>query len=251
MPFVGNVLNRLYNWVSDRDAGIDILAPKMDGEFNNVFDGVNQVLQGSVPFSGQIKTIGGTALNPAYSFNGDLDTGFYRKGENNICLSTGGVDKIDVNDTTTNFINTNLSHNGNTILTNSNVISTGTWTPTLYGSTTAGTTSYQSQAGTYVIINNYIARFFFRLDWNAITGTGGALIGGFPFVARNLNDVVRYPFVPSYHNSLSLGTNFVTGYLQDGTDFIRLTLNNVNTNCDMQSNMSQSGELYGVIEFII
>jgi hypothetical protein len=90
MPYTGNVLQRLYNWVNDKNAGIKILSSKMDGEFNNVFDGVNQILQGTVPFSGQIKNSSGTQATPIYSFTDDTDTGLYRISTNKIGISVGG-----------------------------------------------------------------------------------------------------------------------------------------------------------------
>lgn len=50
MPFNGaGIFNRLFNWQSDRDAGIDILAQRMDQEF----DGVATGLSGCITRDGQ------------------------------------------------------------------------------------------------------------------------------------------------------------------------------------------------------
>lgn len=58
---------------------------------------------------------------------------------------------------------------------------TGTFTPTVLGSVSAGATTYGIRLGNYTRIGN---RVFFELyvTWTAATGTGELLIGGFPFV---------------------------------------------------------------------
>ena len=60
-----------------------------------------------------------------------------------------------------------------------NLGSEGTWTPTLTGGSTAGTTTYTDQFGTYVIIGNFIFLSCLIIITGA-TGTGNAVIGGFP-----------------------------------------------------------------------
>jgi hypothetical protein len=58
----------------------------------------------------------------------------------------------------------------------------GSWTPTIFGSTTAGTTNHVSQQGWYVKIGNTVIVGFY-VDYNAATGTGNLLIGGLPFAS--------------------------------------------------------------------
>jgi len=55
-----------------------------------------------------------------------------------------------------------------------------TWTPTIIGSTVAGTGTYTTQSGTYSKIANIV---FLRayIVWTAHTGTGNMKIGGLPF----------------------------------------------------------------------
>ena len=62
----------------------------------------------------------------------------------------------------------------------------GTWTPTAYGSTTAGTTTYALQQGTYTKIGNQVT-VSVRIAWSALTGTGELTFGGFPFASVNNN----------------------------------------------------------------
>ena len=60
----------------------------------------------------------------------------------------------------------------------------GTWTPTLIGSTTAGTGTYTIREGKYVIIGKMIY-VSIRLGWSAHTGAGGMRISGLPNTANN------------------------------------------------------------------
>lgn len=59
----------------------------------------------------------------------------------------------------------------------------GTWTPTLVGGTTAGTTTYANQVGYYTRIGNLVTCFA-RIVVTAATGTGDARVS-LPFAVRN------------------------------------------------------------------
>ena len=59
----------------------------------------------------------------------------------------------------------------------------GTWTPTAYGGTSTGTTTYTNQTGTYTKVGNQVTASF-RLNISNMTGTGELLIGGFPFLTN-------------------------------------------------------------------
>ena len=58
------------------------------------------------------------------------------------------------------------------------------WTPTLTGATTAGTTTYTNQVGYYTRIGN-IVFIHYVLSITAATGTGNLTIGGLPFTASS------------------------------------------------------------------
>ena len=64
----------------------------------------------------------------------------------------------------------------------------GTFTPTVVGSTTAGTATYGGQTGRYTKIGNRVL-FSIALDYSSHTGTGDMRISGLPFTAVG-NDVV-------------------------------------------------------------
>jgi hypothetical protein len=58
----------------------------------------------------------------------------------------------------------------------------GTWTPTYYGSSTAGTTTYVTQTGNYTKVGRQVTAIC-QLSISAATGTGEVRIGGLPFNA--------------------------------------------------------------------
>ena len=58
----------------------------------------------------------------------------------------------------------------------------GTFTPTIVGSTTAGTGTYSTQLGKYTKIGN-VVNFKLYVLWSAHTGTGNMLISGLPFTS--------------------------------------------------------------------
>jgi hypothetical protein len=61
----------------------------------------------------------------------------------------------------------------------------GTWTPTINGSSSAGTGTYTSQLGTYVKVGRQVT-LQFNIAWTAHTGTGNMLIKDLPFVNGSL-----------------------------------------------------------------
>lgn len=66
------------------------------------------------------------------------------------------------------------------------LVATGTWTPTIAGSTTAGTHTYTTQVGTYVKIGTLVL-VQFNLKINAKDGAmaGNVRIAGYPFTSKN------------------------------------------------------------------
>lgn len=95
MPFnVSGAFQRLYSWATDRDNAVKISASRMDGEFNGMADALTAVVQQAQPFKGAIKSTSGTAALPGYSFDGDLNTGIYRPGADQVAVSTNGVQRL-------------------------------------------------------------------------------------------------------------------------------------------------------------
>lgn len=60
----------------------------------------------------------------------------------------------------------------------------GTFTPTIVGTSTAGTGTYTNQIGRYTKIGNRI-NFTIYLKWTAHTGTGNIRVSGLPFTSTS------------------------------------------------------------------
>lgn len=60
----------------------------------------------------------------------------------------------------------------------------GTFSPTISGTTTAGTGTYTTQVGRYTKIGR-IVYFTIKLGWSAHTGTGNMIVSGLPFTSNS------------------------------------------------------------------
>ena len=78
-----------------------------------------------------------------------------------------------------------------------NYVAWTTWTPTIIGQSTAGTTTYTLQAGVYTRIGNIVIAQF-EVTCSAATGTGNANVGGLPI---NISNTANY--VPNGSANLS------------------------------------------------
>jgi hypothetical protein len=77
----------------------------------------------------------------------------------------------------------------------------GTFTPTIKGSTTAGTASYSSQNGRYTKIGRTV-QFELYVQWSSGDGTGNLLVEGLPFTS---NAASTYPsFAIGYWDSVAI-----------------------------------------------
>ena len=89
----------------------------------------------------------------------------------------------------------------------------GNFTPTVRGSSTAGTATYNIATGFYEKIGSLV-HFQLYLDWAALNGTGNLLVTGLPFSASN--DLNLYTAVSSYVSGVTLTANNVAqGFLLD------------------------------------
>ena len=110
--------------------------------------------------------------------------------------------------------------------------SEGTWTPTMIGGSTAGTTTYVSQFGFYTRIGNMVF-FDMTVAWSAATGTGEARYS-LPFAAVNTaNRVtvfeVRSSLAPGAglvpKASAVFGASYIRLYSYDGATGVLTSLN--------------------------
>lgn len=77
----------------------------------------------------------------------------------------------------------------------------GTFTPTIFGATTAGSGTYTTQVGRYTKIGD---RVFYngRVTWTAHTGSGAMGVAGLPFTSANVSSSLHV--VNVYHTTLTL-----------------------------------------------
>lgn len=86
---------------------------------------------------------------------------------------------------------------------------TGTFTPTIVGSSTAGTGTYSVQIGRYVKIGKTVT-VWIRLTWSAHTGTGNGVIAGLPFTSQAISGG-HHPFAATigYETNYDVAANTV------------------------------------------
>ena len=96
------------------------------------------------------------------------------------------------------------------------------WTPELYGSTTAGTITYLQQIGFYAVVND-IVMIYGRINVNTITvaPTGNLRIRTLPYAPPN---TVNNPHIPVFGRAnLSAGYTAIGGNLRANIAEIDLT----------------------------
>ena len=115
------------------------------------------------------------------------------------------------------------------------------WTPVIYGSTSAGVGTYTSQHGTWSRIGD-IVFIQVNLEWTAHTGTGDMLIGGFPFIFAHAASY--YPFATLIKDlALPAGALWVVVDGDNNTTYAEVTANLNNAN-SAPVEMSNTGGIY-------
>jgi hypothetical protein len=96
----------------------------------------------------------------------------------------------------------------------------GTFTPFIYGTTTAGVGTYTTQQGSYTKIGN-VVNFKTYLNWTAHTGTGTMVMGGLPFTSKN--DGFDSSVCIGYMSGITLpASNFTMAYLAPNGTYVVL-----------------------------
>ena len=99
MPFNSSgVFQRLFNWRTDRDAGINILAERVDQETDGLASAINDIVENEVSWKAPTKNVNGTEALPTYSFAEDTDTGVYRPSPNTLGMAVGGSKKVEIDE---------------------------------------------------------------------------------------------------------------------------------------------------------
>jgi hypothetical protein len=93
----------------------------------------------------------------------------------------------------------------------------GTFTPTIIGTSTAGSGTYSVQQGTYTKVGRAVS-FRIYLEWSAHTGTGNMAIESLPFTVSG-HASVAFGFVSGVTLT---AVNYLIGYADSGTTKITL-----------------------------
>jgi hypothetical protein len=124
------------------------------------------------------------------------------------------------------------------------------FTPTLYGGTTAGTTTYTGQKGYYFKAGGLVTCVF-TLGWSSFTGTGGVFIGGMPFTSANLSDNPKFGLTIGFYTGFILSGENLGGNMLVNTNYIRLTRSANASNTLEHDKLGSSGEIQASISYIV
>jgi hypothetical protein len=126
--------------------------------------------------------------------------------------------------TVASFNQSGLSlENGSSAL---NYFEEGTFTPTLRGTSTAGTATYNRQVGFYQRIGNWV-KISVTVEASAPTGTGSMAIGGLPFAADSTSNYqALIPADPlsgtSANDNESMAIDSHFGIVEAGESMVRI-----------------------------
>jgi hypothetical protein len=93
----------------------------------------------------------------------------------------------------------------------------GTFTPTAFGGTTAGTTTYVQQHGYYTKIGRQVTVVVY-VAWSAMTGTGVLKVGGLPFTSANFGQNFSIGSVLPANLNWTAGTMLFVVQLNNSTE---------------------------------
>ena len=180
----------------------------------------------------------GSAGAPGIAFTGDPNTGIYSPGADQVAISTGGTERARIDSSGRLLVGTTTANTSGAKLQTVNGITfpatqvasadpntlddyeEGTWTPTIIGTTTAGTATYALQSARYTKVGR-IVQVMVVISWASGNGTGHLRIAGLPFasIGNNLASLAV-----GYCSGLALTANhFLMAQVADGTSQIRFT----------------------------
>lgn len=152
----------------------------------------------------------GTEAAPAIAFANNSDAGIYRPGANQIAVSTRGTNRLTLDSTSS--VNTFLRLSSDCVgiqfkgRTDSDDTlddyDQGTFTPTIEGTTTAGSATYTTQTGIYTKIGNQVS-FVLEVEWAFHTGQGDMRVTDLPFTSK----ATVYQPVSALAHALTLDTS--------------------------------------------
>jgi hypothetical protein len=123
----------------------------------------------------------------------------------------------------------------------------GTFTPTMFGSTSAGTTTHVLQVGKYTKIGNVVFVNVI-ISWSAATGTGTMEMGGLPFTVANGSPTIGAVFTDGLN---WLGNTGPCVLANDGSTNVRLYVSGDNTAVEIQTVVNEiAGVRFSVYYYV-
>ena len=125
----------------------------------------------------------------------------------------------------------------------------GTFTPTAYGASTVGTTTYLNQNGFYTKIGNQVTVFIF-LNVSALTGTGTLYVGGLPFTTKSAGGYQgTFPLLVGGLNWS--GGTCIVGYYANSYDFLRFYGMTDDASYTGQSCVNEAFDMYITATYLV
>ena len=97
----------------------------------------------------------------------------------------------------------------------------GTWTPTITGSTSAGTATYATRVGRYTKIGN-IVQYECYISYSSGTGTGDLRVTGLPFTSSSS---YYAPAACTLENITLTANNYAVPYVQNSNTYVAMAQN--------------------------
>lgn len=123
----------------------------------------------------------------------------------------------------------------------------GTWTPTALGATTAGTTTYAAQFGTYTKIGN-IVHATFNVGYSATTGTGDLIIS-LPFAMKTQTGLRATGSVQTSQYNLSAAAGSLSCYTSSGSSNMNIYLSADDVAWQVQPITNETATFIGTITY--
>jgi len=200
----GNTLHSTVLTVNNINASGVVTATSFSGSGANLtgIAATTDVRTNSLVVSGITTVAAGSSAAPSITPTGDSNTGIFFPSADTIAFGEGGAETMRVNSsgelligTTTRTVNGGILQISDGITfpatqsacSNVNTLDDyeeGTFDPTVIGSSTAGTVSYNVRNGRYTKVGR-IVHIQLYVDWSTGNGTGNLRISGLPFTSSS------------------------------------------------------------------
>jgi hypothetical protein len=192
---------------------------------------------------------GDVTLTDKIIHRGDTDTAIRFPVADTVSVETGGAEVMRF--TSNQYLRMaagtgGIQFGGDTAAANAlNDYEEGTFTPTVIGTGTAGTGTYQAQVGRYTKIGD-VVRFSIFVAWDGHTGTVNMRLAGLPFTTLNVDDSSAcFSILPT---SLTFSDNLAAIGVQNSTQVNLLTYSSNATNAALPIDTTGSIRVSGVYE---